>query len=94
MEPIFNKKITKKYNSWDHKQYIYVLFTVDKVNYYGLVKKKKKNVKKNVDVQTKWSLYYQIIKSFTCKKIYMCNIYLYILIKKNILVLLLINKMY
>ena len=42
MGPIFNKKVTKKYNLWDREQYIYVLFIVDKVNYCGLEKKKKK----------------------------------------------------
>ena len=42
MGPIFNKKVAKKCNLWDCKQYIYALFTVDKVNYYGLKKKKKK----------------------------------------------------
>ena len=40
--PIFNKKVTKKYNLWDREQYIYVLFIVDKFNYCGLEKKKKK----------------------------------------------------
>ena len=44
MRPIFNKKILKKCNLWDREQYIYVLFTIDKVNNCGL-KKKKKNVK-------------------------------------------------
>ena len=42
MGPIFNKKVVKKCNLWDREQYIYALFTVDKVNYYGLKKKKKK----------------------------------------------------
>ena len=48
MGPIFNKKVTKKCNLWDREQYIYALFTVDKVNYCGLEKKKKKeeNVEK------------------------------------------------
>ena len=48
MRPIFNKKIVKKCNLWDRKQYAYELFTVDKVNYCGLEKKKKqeKNVEK------------------------------------------------
>ena len=40
--PIFNKKIAKKCNLWDRKQYIYALFTVDKVNNYGLKSKKKR----------------------------------------------------
>ena len=34
------KKITKKCNLWDRKQYTYALFTVDKVNNCGLKKKK------------------------------------------------------
>ena len=38
MGPIFNKKVAEKCNLWDRKQYIYALFTVDKVNYYGLEK--------------------------------------------------------
>ena len=42
VELIFNKKVVKKCNLWDRKQYIYALFTVDKVNNYGLEKKKKK----------------------------------------------------
>ena len=41
-ESIFNKKITKKYNLWDRKQYTYALFTVDKVSEL----KRKKNVEK------------------------------------------------
>ena len=58
MGPIFNKKVAKKGNLWDCEQYIYALFTVDKVNYCGLKKKKKKKRKtrrRNVDVQTKRS---------------------------------------
>ena len=39
------KKIAKKCNLWDRKQYIYALFTVDKVNNCGL-KKKKENMEK------------------------------------------------
>ena len=39
--PIFNKKIVKKCNLWDREQYIYALFTVDKVNNCGLKNKKK-----------------------------------------------------
>ena len=42
MGPIFNKKIAKKCNLYDREQYIYVLFTVDKVNNCGLEKKKKR----------------------------------------------------
>ena len=42
MGPIFNKKVAKKCNLWDRKQYTYALFTVDKVNNCGLGKKKKK----------------------------------------------------
>ena len=49
MGPIFNKKVVKKCNLWDREQYIYALFTVDKVNYCGLEKKKEENVEKNVD---------------------------------------------
>ena len=54
MEPIFNKKIAKKCNLWNHEQYTYALFTVDKVNNCGLERKKEKekkeNVEKNVDM--------------------------------------------
>ena len=52
MGPIFNKKVTKKCNLWDHEQYTYALFTVDKVNNCGLEKKKKKRKtwRRNVDV--------------------------------------------
>ena len=39
--PIFNKKIAKKCNLWDREQYIYALFTVDKINNCGLKNKKK-----------------------------------------------------
>ena len=47
MRPIFNKKVVKKCNLWDREQYIYALFTIDKVNYCGLEKKKKmENVEK------------------------------------------------
>ena len=46
MELIFNKKVVKKCNLWDRKQYTYALFTVDKVNNYGLEKKKKKRGKR------------------------------------------------
>ena len=46
--PIFNKKVTKKCNLWDCKPYIYALFTIDKVNYYELEKKRKKK-EKNVE---------------------------------------------
>ena len=42
MGPIFNKKVVKKCNLWDREQYIYVLFTVDKVNNCWLEEKKKK----------------------------------------------------
>ena len=61
MGPIFNKKVTKKCNLWDRKQYTYTLFTVDKVNYCGLEKKKRKKKRgkrgeENIDVQTKRSL--------------------------------------
>ena len=57
MGPIFNKKVTKKCNLWDREQYTYALFTVNKVNYCGLEKKKKrgKRGEENVDVQTKQS---------------------------------------
>ena len=40
------KKITKKYNLQDRKQYTYALFTVDKVNNCGFKKKKKKEEKR------------------------------------------------
>ena len=58
MRPIFNKKVIKKYNLWDHKQYIYVLFIVDKVTIANWKKKKKrqKREEENVDVRTKLSL--------------------------------------
>ena len=46
MELIFNKKVAKKCNLWDRKQYTYALFTVDKVNNCGLNKKKKKRGKR------------------------------------------------
>ena len=47
MGPIFNKKVAKKCNLWDRKQYTYVLFTVDKINHCGLEKKnKEENVEK------------------------------------------------
>ena len=46
MGPIFNKKIAKKCNLWDRKQYTYALFTVDKINNCGLKKKKEENVEK------------------------------------------------
>ena len=42
MGPIFNKKVVKKCNLWDCEQYIYVLFTVDKVNNCRLEEKKKR----------------------------------------------------
>ena len=52
MRPIFNKKVAKKCNLWDRKQYTYALSTVDKVNNCGLGKKKKKKRtwRRNVDV--------------------------------------------
>ena len=51
MGPIFNKKVAKKYNLWDREQYTYALFTVDKVIYCGLKKKKmKKTWRRNVDM--------------------------------------------
>ena len=40
------KKIAKKCNLWDRKQYTYALFTVDKVNNCRLKKKKKKGGKR------------------------------------------------
>ena len=47
MRPIFNKKVAKKCNLWDHEQYTYAQFTVDKVNNCRLGKKKKdENMKK------------------------------------------------
>ena len=46
MEPIFNKKVAKKCNLWDRKQYTYALYTFDKFNNYGLEKKKKKRGKR------------------------------------------------
>ena len=57
MGPIFNKKVTKKCNLWDREQYTYALFTIDKVNYCGLEKKKRrgKRGEENVNVPTKRS---------------------------------------
>ena len=59
---IFNKKFVKKYNLWDRKQYKFILFTIDKVNYCRAEKKKEKKEKeeenmekKKVNVQTKRS---------------------------------------
>ena len=46
MRLIFNKKVAKKYNLWDREQYTYALFTIDKVNYCGLEKKKRKKKEK------------------------------------------------
>ena len=40
--PIFNKKVAEKCNFWDREQCTDALFTVDKVNYCGWTKKKKK----------------------------------------------------
>ena len=41
-DPFLIKKVAKKCNLWDCEQYTYALFTVDKVNYCGLEKKKRK----------------------------------------------------
>ena len=59
-DPFSIKKVAKKCNLWDRKQYTYALFTVDKVNYCGLEKEKRKKKRgkrgeENVDVQTKRS---------------------------------------
>ena len=43
---IFNKKFVKKYNLWDRKQYKFILFTIDKVNYCRAEKKKIKKRKR------------------------------------------------
>ena len=51
---IFNKKIVKKCNLWDYKQYTYVLFTIDKVNYCGLKKKKEKKRGKRGEETWTW----------------------------------------
>ena len=55
MKPIFNEKVTEKYNLWVRKQCTEALFTEDLVNNCGLEKKEKKeNVeRKNMDVQTR-----------------------------------------
>ena len=45
MGPILNKKVAEKCNLWDREQCTNALFTVDKVNYCGLTKKKKKKRK-------------------------------------------------
>ena len=58
MEPIFNKKVAEKCNLWDREQCTYALFTVDKVNYCRLKKKKekKKRGKRREETQTPVSL--------------------------------------
>ena len=56
VEPIFNKKVTEKCNLWNRKQCTYALFTVDKVNYYGLKKKKERRGKRRGETQTQVSL--------------------------------------
>ena len=48
MGPIFNKKVVEKRNLWDREQCMDALFTVDKVNYCGWTKKKKKKRKNTV----------------------------------------------
>ena len=55
MRPIFNKKVAEKCNLWDREQCTYALFTVDKVNYCGQ-KKKKKRGKRRGETQTPVSL--------------------------------------
>ena len=55
---IFNKKVVKKYNLQDRKQYTYILFTVDKVNYCVLEKKKKKK-EENVEKKPKCGFHRQ-----------------------------------
>ena len=35
MRPIFNKKVTKKYNLWNREQYTYVLFTVSQITLFS-----------------------------------------------------------
>ena len=69
MGPIFNKKVTEKCNLRDCKQCIYALFTVDKVNYCGLEKKKKREKRRGetqtpVSLQSKQSLYISIHEGF------------------------------
>ena len=57
MGPIFNKKVAEKCNLWDRKQCTNILFTMDKVNYYGWKTKKKKREKrnsKNVEAKIIW----------------------------------------
>ena len=44
MDPFLIKKMVEKCNLWDRKQCTYVLFTVNRVNYCGLEKKKEENV--------------------------------------------------
>ena len=51
MGPIFNKKLLKNVIYGTREQCMYVLFIVDKVNYYGLNKKKKKE--KNAEEKRK-----------------------------------------
>ena len=46
MRPIFNEKVTEKYNLWVRKQCTEALFTEDLVNNCGLEKKEKKKKRK------------------------------------------------
>ena len=52
-DPFLIKKVVEKCNLWDREQCTNALFTVDKLNYCGLNKKKKeeKNTVKNVDAR-------------------------------------------
>ena len=57
MGPIFNKKVAKKCNLWDRKQYTYNCLQLTKSTIAGWKKKKRgKRGEENVDVQTKRSL--------------------------------------
>ena len=46
MGPIFNEKVTEKWNLWVRKQCTDALFTVQKSTNAGLTKKKKKKKRK------------------------------------------------
>ena len=58
MRSNFNKKVIKKYNLQDHKQYIYMhcLQLTKSPSWAEKKKKKNKGEEENVDVQTKLSL--------------------------------------
>ena len=64
MGPIFNKKLLKNVIYGAREQCMYVLFIIDKVNYCGLNKKKKREKRRGetqtpVSLQSKWALSFQ-----------------------------------